>query len=600
MKRLRLPIILLAVLGLVTMWLHYSVIPVPQTTPLADMVRETDGLYSSKISSTWPLRVNKDALDQLDTIVVSGNALERVAARSSLLPPEAQAGFYLRRQKLLINPGDAALQQSEPMVTITLPVKLSENIYIVLLGLAAFLLVAAVFRDAAIALLKGPSKAMAWVLAGSLATVLGGFALLALTNGFAIWLGLGLIICGLLGAIASLLHAGEVTYGRRSRSRELATSCILVAASAFLSLAAIEGYLGLAADRFGESVAEKTTGKADFRQSWFELPEEVVARALSRSQALTLPKAWEREPVALAGATSAYNWHAALHVHDTNGFRRLNGPFAEKRQHTLRIMIVGDSLAYGYGVEEQWNFSGLLETALRRSFDAEVINLGRSGYQSTDILYVTETFAPQLMPDVIIYGVSLNDFLPSGQGQYSSASFPLPEDWKEHLLERTYLAKMASDGYRSLLLATNMKKDFFDDILSQGNGYRERFARDVAAMNRFAQRSGLPPIIGIVFHHYFGGDERAWELIESAEVGMAAAGFDLISIKPWRDKLDGKNFPVSRWEGHPNELAHSLIAEALYERLFASGLMRGYERAADHAADTREGDLDKQGSHYMQ
>ena len=202
MKRLRLPIILLAVLGLVTMWLHYSVIPVPQTTPLADMVRETDGLYSSKISSTWPLRLNKDALDQLDTISVGGNALERVAARSSLLPPEAQAGFYLRRQKLLINPGDAALRQSEPMVTITLPIKLSENIYIVLLGLAAFLLVAAAFRDAAIALLKGPSKAMAWVLAGSLATVLGGFACLALTSGFAIWLGLGLIICGLLGAIA--------------------------------------------------------------------------------------------------------------------------------------------------------------------------------------------------------------------------------------------------------------------------------------------------------------------------------------------------------------------------------------------------------------
>ena len=159
---------------------------------------------------------------------------------------------------------------------------------------------------------------------------------------------------------------------------------------------------------------------------------------------------------------------------------------------------------------------------------------------------------------------------------------------------------MANDGYRSLLLATNMKKDFFDDILSQGNGYRERFAQDVAAMNRFAQRSGLPPIIGIVFHQYFGGDERAWELIKSAEVSMAAAGFDLISIKPWRDKLDGENFPVSRWEGHPNELAHSLIAEALYERLFASGLMRGYERAADHAADTREGALDKQGSHYIQ
>ena len=588
MKRLRLAIVLLALLGLVTMGLHYSIIPVAQTTPLAEMTHETEGLYSGEISSAWPLRLNKDALDQLETITIGGDTLERVATRSSLLPPEAQAGFYLRRQKLLINPGEAALGQPEPAVTITLPIKLSENIYKVLLSLAAFLLIAAMFRDGAIALLKGPSKAMAWVFAGSLAIVLGGFALLALAKGFAIWLGLGFIVCGLLGAVASLLRAGEVANGRRSRSRELATSCILVAASTFLSFAAIEGYLGLADDRFVESMAEETAGKANVRQNWFELPDEVAARALSRAQALTLPKAWEREPIALAGATSAYNWHAALHVHDANGFRRLNGPFAEKKQDTFRIMVVGDSLTYGYGVEEQWTYSRLLESALQEHYGVEVINLGRSGYQSTDILDVTKTFAPQLTPDLIVYGVCLNDFLPSGQGEYAGGSFPLPEDWKEYLLERTELAKLVNDGYHSLLLTAGLKNDFLDDILSQDTGYRERFARDIAEMNRFAEQNGLPPVIGIVFHQYLTGNQRAWELIESAEAGMAAAGFDLISIKPWRTKPEGKkNFPVSRWEGHPNELAHSMVAEALYERLISGGYLAGYETAPGKAPGGR-------------
>jgi len=395
---------------------------------------------------------------------------------------------------------------------------------------------------------------------------------------FGIWIGLGLVFAGLLGALAAILSAGERVTGRRSLMRKLAANALLVTAASFLFLAIAEGYLSFAAKSFQKQRPTDPTAASGMKQEWFLLPRDVAATAMERTNALTLPEEWERQRVQIPEATSAYRWHDALHIHNVHGFRRLNELFPRKKPEKFRIMVVGDSLTYGYGIAEDWTYSRVLERALQASYDAEVINLGRSGYQSEDILNVTETFIPQVLPELLVYAVSLNDFLPSGQGIYSGGSFPLPENWKEYLLDRTELAKLVSDGYHSLLLMADLKRDFYDDILSQSSGYRERFDEDVKAMSRFAVESGLPPVIGIVFHQNFSGDERAWELIAAAEDSLTAANFDLISIQLWPTWLEGQNFQVSRWEGHPNEIAHSLVAEALYERLLARGHLEGYAR----------------------
>jgi hypothetical protein len=68
----------------------------------------------------------------------------------------------------------------------------------------------------------------------------------------------------------------------------------------------------------------------------------------------------------------------------------------------------------------------------------------------------------------------------------------------------------------------------------------------------------------------------AGPLIAAAERAMADAGFDLISVMSWRERFKNRVFPISRWEGHPNELAHSLIAKQLHERLLAHDELRAY------------------------
>ena len=87
------------------------------------------------------------------------------------------------------------------------------------------------------------------------------------------------------------------------------------------------------------------------------------------------------------GGNWAYRWMGALHVQDRDGFR-LATPIRTRPTGGSRIVIVGDSYAYGEGVQYQSVFSSRLEAYLREHgiARAEVVNLARPASQAEDIL----------------------------------------------------------------------------------------------------------------------------------------------------------------------------------------------------------------------
>ena len=123
----------------------------------------------------------------------------------------------------------------------------------------------------------------------------------------------------------------------------------------------------------------------------------------------------------------------------------MSGDFPAKNSEVYRILIVGDSLTYGLGVPEAWTYGRILERALQRNYRAEILNLGVSGNQSEDVLHLTTQYVPQLRPNLVVYGVCLNDFLPSRTNEYQAFTFPLPEEIKDFFLQRTRLASLLDD-----------------------------------------------------------------------------------------------------------------------------------------------------------
>ena len=103
------------------------------------------------------------------------------------------------------------------------------------------------------------------------------------------------------------------------------------------------------------------------------------------------------------------------HVHDSDGFRRTT-LVPPKRPGSTRVIVVGDSYTYGYGVAESRVFASRLEADLQdRGIAAEVINLGKLGLQAEDVLKLVRERVFSFGPDAIVYAVTSSDYLPAGE-----------------------------------------------------------------------------------------------------------------------------------------------------------------------------------------
>jgi lysophospholipase L1-like esterase len=280
-------------------------------------------------------------------------------------------------------------------------------------------------------------------------------------------------------------------------------------------------------------------------------------------QKLVMPQEWKKRNVNIPGAFEAYYWHNILHVHNKSGMRRIE-PFPPKSDRRFRIMIVGDSLTYGYGVREEETYPRQIEAALKTNFNVEVLNLGVNGKQSKEILEVVRKYTPTLQPDLIIYGVCLNDFLPAHVADYPNNMayrFPFPEAIKEILSERTYLGRLISDAYNSALMRLGLRNDFFEDVLKDFNKYQTRFARDVKDMNDFVLGRGLPPIVVMVLNQFPELNSKGYQLAMAAEQHLADARMTVIPTEEFYKKYDKQLMAVSQWEGHPNAKSHKIFAD---------------------------------------
>ena len=80
---------------------------------------------------------------------------------------------------------------------------------------------------------------------------------------------------------------------------------------------------------------------------------------------------------------------------------------------TTRILILGDSVVHGHLIAEPDTFPVRLAEALPDQKRTEVINAGVSGYNTAAELAFFENHLQGLQPDVVLLGVSLNDFSPT-------------------------------------------------------------------------------------------------------------------------------------------------------------------------------------------
>lgn len=303
----------------------------------------------------------------------------------------------------------------------------------------------------------------------------------------------------------------------------------------------------------------------------------------SNSNELVMPEELQRKNVTVAGSEWSYYWQGVLHVHKYEGFRRTTD-FPAKQADTFRVLVLGDSLTYGYGINAEDTYASLIESSLSKSYQMEVLNLGVSGYQSEDVLRIAKKYLPRLQPDLVIYGMCLNDFLSSGIDEYKAKlEYQVPFPMKRVLIERTLVGQFLSDKYNALLINLGLRNDFFADIMKDLHSYQVRFASDMQSLNEFVQQQHQTPMLSMVLNQFPCRDCRSYEITQIAEKLIADSGIQLI-LADYIEEYADKNIQlyVNQWEGHPNETANRIFAAKLVPAIEQLPQLQPYQRRVAH------------------
>ena len=113
---------------------------------------------------------------------------------------------------------------------------------------------------------------------------------------------------------------------------------------------------------------------------------------------------WAHRPET-AGTFSSFGIDIDVRI-NSSGFR---GPdyHLEDHQPRKRVVVLGDSFVWGYGVEEEEMFTSRLDTLLP---DVQVFNLGVSGYSTDQELLLYARDGKKYSPHLVVLVVANNDF----------------------------------------------------------------------------------------------------------------------------------------------------------------------------------------------
>lgn len=243
-------------------------------------------------------------------------------------------------------------------------------------------------------------------------------------------------------------------------------------------------------------------------------------------------------------------------------------PHGAKRPGVTRIVIQGDSVTWGQGVENWYDLypMGLLERLNKDGERYEMAVFARVGREITHHLAGLQSYPDDLSPDVLVYQWYVNDIEVEKDDRPSSEGAPWRR-WPGHYWARThsYLYFFVDDRLR--LLVPGGDRSYPEYIATEYAPGTRGWTLFTEQFDRWAAlaHARSPRVIVMLYPTLLanGGDPMP---DIRAQVGAVARGhgFEVLDLTP---HLQGFNTHASIFDSHPNGAAHQAIAAALYQQI---------------------------------
>jgi lysophospholipase L1-like esterase len=254
----------------------------------------------------------------------------------------------------------------------------------------------------------------------------------------------------------------------------------------------------------------------------------------------------------------------------TNSLGMRGGEPAPEDPSLFRIVVLGDSFTFGFGVAEEESYPVVLERILNGSPAArqrryEVLNLGVVGYNTRDEARVLERRALPLDPRAVIIGYVLND--PETDPRQSLHKYFDPPAWWRHFhvlrllhLGRNWVEVWRTGGgdYIRYLHASEGEKwrSVVTAFRKIREATRDRGTRVVVAIFPIVPREG-----------WAGYPYR--DLHVRVSEAARSEGFEVVDLLPVFARYPPRALRLSPEDDHPSRLGHELTARALSEEILS-------------------------------
>jgi lysophospholipase L1-like esterase len=233
----------------------------------------------------------------------------------------------------------------------------------------------------------------------------------------------------------------------------------------------------------------------------------------------------------------------------------------------FRVVVLGDSVTLGWGVEGSATYPSELERLLNlrpphgfpQHHHYAVLNFGVGNYNTVQEVALLKHRALDFDPDLIIVGYFINDAEPT----------PVPP--QSSLLVHSYLAAFLVSRARLLSPTYDDYRSYYRNLYDPAkSGWKEALAafRELGALSRERR---IPALVAILPEmHQLGPDYPFHEVhqLVARELSLAGVPFvDLVSsVEP---VLPPSELWVSPGDAHPNARAMSQMARGLYAAMEA-------------------------------
>lgn len=136
---------------------------------------------------------------------------------------------------------------------------------------------------------------------------------------------------------------------------------------------------------------------------------------------------WVNKPNA-EGTYLQKEWETQIGI-NPKGLRDENYEYEKPSEKVKRIVVLGDSFTWGFGVEEYEGFAEVLEDTLLEN--CQIINMGAPGYGNDQELLILKNEGVKYNPDLVVVAFYMNDIddnLRNISHGYPKPTFVLDED----------------------------------------------------------------------------------------------------------------------------------------------------------------------------